>query len=336
MAYWLIKVNQHDESDPSMTVTPEQRQDAWWRTQAQDVLQQLGMSTATFNWHAYTHNAVFTVDDDNTSYILRLSQPPKAAHIAIEATILKQLAAAQLAVPDPVATGATATVAFLLMSRLTGIPCSLSHLTTDHLLKIGHFLAQFHNTPLHIPQLKRELNWEGLFSETGIYQLSQQQQAVLSKQQRAVMDQVSQQVKSAMATLDQYEKRYGIIHGDFLLNNILFDGHDNNIQAIDFEYCSRGYYLYDLTPILWQLKPTDTYAAYREALLHSYCQVRPLKSTEISLLETFIAGRQVASMRWIAANQQNPHVIGRVGTILQQRTRELEGFLTTGQLQRQA
>ena len=117
-----------------------------------------------------------------------------------------------------------------------------------------------------------------------------------------------------------------------LLKNILF--HEGEVRALDFEYCGWGYYLYDLTPLLWQLKPQNRYPQLEQALWDGYTSIRPLTQRHRELLETFIAGRQVASMRWIAANRQNPHVVGKVEAILTQRTAELQAFLETGKLNR--
>ena len=118
-----------------------------------------------------------------------------------------------------------------------------------------------------------------------------------------------------------------------MLKNILF--HENEVRALDFEYCGWGYYLYDLTPILWQLKPQARYPQLEQALWDGYTDIRPISKRHRELLETFIAGRQVASMRWIAANQQNPYVAGKVESILTKRTAELAAFLETGELKRE-
>ena len=117
-----------------------------------------------------------------------------------------------------------------------------------------------------------------------------------------------------------------------LLQNILF--HEGEVRALDFEYCGWGYYLYDLTPLLWQLKPQSRYPELEQALWDGYTSIRPLSSRHRELLETFIAGRQVASMRWVAANRHNPAYQGKVEGILAQRTVELQGFLETGMLHR--
>lgn len=209
----------------------------------------------------------------------------------------------------------------------------------EEIQQIGVFLAQFHKcdalTPSKDPKqkiVKHKLDWESLFGKHGLYHLEDKNSEAFTAQQLSVMDAVAERVKQAMDELGQGENEFGLIHGDLLLKNILF--HEGEVRALDFEYCGWGYYLYDLTPLLWQLKPQERYPQLEQALWDGYTSIRPLTTRHRELLETFIAGRQVASMRWIAANQQNPHVVGKVEEILTQRTAELQAFLETGKLNR--
>src|SRR5690606_19497410 len=112
---------------------------------------------------------------------------------------------------------------------------------------------------------------------------------VFTNEQFTVMNSITEKVKVAMDTLGQAKDEFGLIHGDFLLKNILF--HNNEVRALDFEYCGWGYYLYDLTPILWQLKPQARYPQLEQALWDGYSSVRALTQQHRDLLETFIAGR---------------------------------------------
>ncbi|MCA9912607.1 MAG: phosphotransferase, partial [Anaerolineae bacterium] len=150
--------------------------------------------------------------------------------------------------------------------------------------------------------------------------------------QLLTMQEVAGKVHAAMQNLGRGEEEFGIIHADLLLHNILF--HEGEARGLDWEYSGWGYFLYDLTPLLWQMKPLPNYAEIQAALWDGYTSIRPLTEEHRNLLETLIAGRQVASMRWVAANQRNPHYAGKVERILAQRTAELRNFLDTGTLNR--
>lgn len=343
-----------------------EEQKAWWLEQAKFALERMQKSEAKVMWLSYTHRPVFDVRENDNHFILHmfLHQNYRWDQMYAVALWVKFLSAkAKLSMSIPVEgsmSGITAANSIgveprwnaILYHFIEGQTRNVNEVTKHELKKIGKFLAKMHsvsNKALNQQQSSSDihsnytlgfarsqltkLDWEGLFSKTGIYYPGDENMTIFSDEQITVMDSVAEKVKSAMNILGKNNAEYGMIHGDFLLKNILF--HENEVHALDFEYCGWGYYLYDLTPILWQLKPQAHYTQLKQALWNGYSSIRPLTERHRDLLETFIAGRQVASMRWIAANQQNPYVVGKVESILSQRTAELSAFLETGELKRE-
>ena len=307
-------------------------QKSWWLEKAKEALSSIEID-ATVEWLAYTHNAVFKLSHYNQIYILRLSLPENSSQVQAEQKLLTTLIHAGLAVSEVMNVIEHREFSGLLLSYLDGHSPEPMLVTVDEMRKIGQFLAQFHHVEIGRTIERKSLDWDGLFSKSGIYYPGDENMTVFTETQLSVMDAVAEKVKSAMDEFGQNDAEFGLIHGDLLLKNILF--HENEVRALDFEYCGWGYYLYDLTPILWQLKPQVRYLQLEQALWDGYTSIRPLTDRHHDLLETFIAGRQVASMRWIAANQQNPYVAGKVEGILSQRTAELSAFLETGELKRE-
>jgi Ser/Thr protein kinase RdoA (MazF antagonist) len=125
-----------------------------------------------------------------------------------------------------------------------------------------------------------------------------------------------------------------MIHGDFITKNTIFQG--DQVCALDFEYCAFGYFLYDLAPALLGLSPLEHYAMLKDALWQGYTAYRPLPDRYRDYLETFVAGRHVASCRWIASNLDNPQIREHAPQILADRTDELRDFLRTGRLERKS
>lgn len=311
--------------------TDEQKK--WWFEQAQSALKALNVEADRLEWLAYTHNAVFSVISHDSVTVLRLSLAENALQIQSERDILQCFSQAGLNVPTPIHSIETDSISGVLLSYIEGDSPQPDSVTVAEMAKIGAFIANLHQTQIDTTIHRHRLDWDGLYAETGIYYPNAENMAVFTDEQLAVMTAVTNLVKSAMDELGETDSEYGIIHGDFLLKNILF--HEGDIHALDFEYCGWGYYLYDLTPLLWQLKPQARYAKLEQALWEGYTSIRPLTKKHRNLLETFIAGRQVASMRWIVANQQNPYIVGKVDAILAQRTAELTTFLETAILKRE-
>lgn len=310
-----------------------EQQKEWWLGQAKKALASFDMENASIEWLAYTHNAVFKVRFNNAKYILRLSLPENSEQVSEEYHLLRGISNAGLAVSRPIEVLFNEHFSAILLHYQEGRSLSPNDVTENDMRKIGQFLGRFHNTEIPETIYRTALDWEGLFSETGAYYPGENNMSVFKPVQLAIMDAVAKTVKSAMDKLGKSKDEFGLIHGDLLLKNILF--HHGKVHALDFEYSGLGYYLYDLTPILWQLKPQSRYLQLEQSLWDSYASIRPMTKRHRDLLETFIAGRQVASMRWIAANQKNPYVEGKVDEILHQRTAELSAFLETGELKRE-
>lgn len=304
----------------------------WWQHQAMEAYNALNLPEATLLLVSYTHHAVFKVLLDDKTLILKLALPEYDAQLKSEYDVLAQLSEAELGVARPINYLRLESCSAILMTYVSGETRNGDDVTQVDMSRIGEFLADFHAIDTDNLSLIKRLDWNGLYSENGVYYPNEQDKSIFTQQQWTVIQEVTDNVKSAMDELGQDTNEFGLIHGDLLLKNLLFG--QSQIHALDFEYCGWGYYLYDLTPILWQLKPHENYAQLEEALWTGYTSKRPLSDHRRALLETFIAGRQVASMFWIASNQQNPHVVGKVESILAQRTNELSHFLKTGKLER--
>jgi Ser/Thr protein kinase RdoA (MazF antagonist) len=327
-------------------VTPTLTQDEFYQL-ARAVLIEIGKPDASLTWLAYTHNAVFAVEHESKRYVLRIklaASPEDIDYQKSESWLLGRYKYQGIDVPHAPITHSqyleneSPHFVAILFEYLEGTERTPATLTVEDMRHIGDFLARLHDAssvftpppPIHFTFIRPRLDYEGLYGDKGTYAMSDEAALLFSIDQPAIMTRVQAKVKTAMDTLGTDAAHFGLIHGDLLLKNILF--HGDEVRALDFEYCGWGYFLYDLAPLLWQLKPEANYQMWENALWEGYTALRPLPPRH--LLETFIAGRQVASLRWVANNQHNPAYQGKVPTIIQQRISELEQFLETGVLRR--
>jgi Ser/Thr protein kinase RdoA (MazF antagonist) len=315
-----------------------------WFASAREIISRW-LPGAQIDWLAYTHNAVFAVEHEGKQYVLRLKPAASPEEIDLqrsEEDLLQRLYHG-LGVPVPVRANyryiddkASPSYGTVLYEHLEGDERTPATLTIEDMRRIGAFLARLHDANRQFDPsgyfrfARPRLDYAGLYGDKGTYALTSEAAALFNAKERATMEQVQAKVKAAMDSLGTDVAHFGLIHGDLLLKNILFQG--DEVRALDFEYCGFGYFLYDLAPLLWQLKPEANYAAWEDALWEGYTVLRRLPPRD--LLEIFIAGRQVASLRWVANNQHNPAYQGKVPAIIQQRISELEGFLATGVLRR--
>lgn len=325
--------------------TPNNNEAYWLRLAQAAIALEPAYADATITWMAHTHNAVFHVQNGPHLAVLtlykhdvslsRLQSEDAWLRAISEQTELVVGRPIKLLTIDDTQTGKT--IQGALRDYVDGAPKAPLDLTIDDMARIGGFLAQLHHfSEQYEPPAdfdRPHLDYDGLFGEGGTYDPGEAI-AVFTAHQLDIINQTTERIRTAMNEIGQDAADFGLIHGDMLSKNILF--HEGDIRAIDWEFSGWGYYLYDMTPLLWQIKSQANYDELAAALWSGYTSERPLPAHYGPLLDTFIAARQVASMRWLASNLDHPMVKGHAQTLIQQRTQELQDFLATGKLRRQS
>jgi Ser/Thr protein kinase RdoA (MazF antagonist) len=285
---------------------------------------------------AHTHNIVYLVSTAQGAYVLRIHPQTALPRLQREVAILTRLHGHGLAIPQAISTPNNRLIVHhdefiaVLLTYLEGETRPANALTEDDCRACGAFLGHLHNLNVMLDEPHR-LNTDGLLggegaTEAGLYQLYIE--AWLNTQEYTV---VSACRRLIAPILDQSE-HIGLIHGDFLLHNILFE--DKRVKALDWEYSANGVYLYDLAPLLWQLKPQANYGALALAYTRAYYDVRPHMRSQHALLEKMIMARHLASIRWVAHNADNPMIAPNAVRIIAHRVKELDDFLQQGVLHR--
>ncbi|WP_191971262.1 phosphotransferase enzyme family protein [Micromonospora aurantiaca (nom. illeg.)] len=104
-------------------------------------------------------------------------------------------------------------------------------------------------------------------------------------------------------SLDEYGKgsnRYGLIHADIRLENLLIDGKD--IHIIDFDDCGDGWYMYDPSAFLALSGPAAQEERLISAWLSGYTQVRRLSSMDEENIALFTLLRRLLLIGWAATH----------------------------------
>ncbi len=323
-----------------------------WLTIAQTALSAYALYEPLIDWLAHTHNAVFRVQAGAERFVLRIGKPGlvSPAWLASELVWLRYLGdETDITAPYPLQTtdgglftsvpiAGAETVLAALFRYVDGEPRPADSLTPDDMGAVGGLLALLHNAAdafVPPPDFDRpRLDWDGLFGSGSIYDPGDAAN-LLRPDQVAVLDAVAVHLRDAMAALDQSAPHFGLIHADLLAKNILF--HHGQPRPLDFAYCGWGYALYDLAPLLWQLRglvPDD--AQLEEPLWAGYVAGRPALADQRGTLERFIAARQMASCRWLLGNLDHPAVRDHAPALLTARIDELRAYLDTGRLHRQS
>ena len=324
------------------------QQQAFWLSVAKQALAAYPLTVKEIHWVSHTNNIVVSVQTQEADYYLRLNPQPKQSLAAFtgEAVWLEYLDQQGLRVPLAVSTTTgdlfvalevndMLTVA-TLFHALQGESTTLNAITTQQLGFIGNTIARLHQASQQFepPEnfVRPRLDWVGLFGDNSPYHIANPEQVFTTKQ-RKIFAAVGEQTRSMMSHLAPIEHSFGMLHGDMLCKNILFE--NEQVALIDFEYSGWGYYLYDLAAFLWQLKTDQPrYTQRLVALWQAYCHVLPDMLDLEPFIETMIATRQLASCYWLAGNLDNPIVQKIAPELIEERSSELRVFLENGTLWR--
>ncbi|MCU0499347.1 MAG: phosphotransferase [Anaerolineae bacterium] len=288
-----------------------------------------GLAVAQLTLIHHANNVVYRVHAGTHHYALRIHRRglKRLAWIRSELHWLNALRMADFRVPMPAAPlyqdGENYAVLFHWHS---GSVAQLTDITPERAYQIGGFAARLHAHVWTPPAdfERPRLDAEGLFGAQSPYQ-STTEDALINPSQREIIHQAETVILAHLTDLDTKPDSFGLIHGDLIPKNLIFDG--DQVIALDFDDCGFGYYLYDLAPLLWFMRDQPDYPVIRAALVEGYRSIRPEIYAPAAALDSLIAARHIASIRWIAGHaamrEQAPQIIA-------ERITRLTDFITLG------
>ncbi len=327
-----------------------------WLEIAHGALKRWDILPQKMRWLGRGSNVVFRVIAGDADYVLRL-YPPGSTDAARLRSELKWLTSIRrethLLAPCPIVAlvagreklsielrhdllPRSSVVHAAIFEYIEGESKTARDLSANDVNRIGAYLGALHSQAQFRSAGDFEgprLDWDGLFGDDSPY-ASPSEGVSLRAEQNGILDQVARQLRPTMSQLATKPDAMGLIHADLLAKNILFRA--DSMAALDFEYCGWGFYLYDLAPLLWQLKGERAadYCLLEDAMWRGYTSVRRLDKGDRALLETFISARQLASIRWLLSNMDNPELREVAPALIAGRCEELKVFLETGILRR--
>jgi Ser/Thr protein kinase RdoA (MazF antagonist) len=94
--------------------------------------------------------------------------------------------------------------------------------------------------------------------------------------------------------------RYGLVHADLRLANLLVD--DDETYLIDFDDCGQGWYLYDFGSAVSFFEHDPRIPELTEAWVRGYRTVDPLPASDEAEIPTFVMMRRLLLVAWIGSH----------------------------------
>lgn len=273
----------------------------------------------------YSENLTYLIEDGQKRYVLRLYRPgyhKKEEQIG-ELLWIKQLKQdtqlktadvipgrdgeliQKIAVQDTGDQLDGALFEFLPGKNLSGMTGeSLYH----YMKEIGKITALLHNHAISWEKSgsigRFTWNFEDLVGAKARWGDYSEMNALTPFQKKAY-DNAVWMIKRRLERYGKGKDRYGLIHSDLNINNILVDGEE--LYVLDFDDCGYGWFLYDLATSVLEYFD-EVQERCMKALLEGYGQYRKLSEKDLEELETFLVLRKIVRVGWIATHADNDTV----------------------------
>jgi Ser/Thr protein kinase RdoA (MazF antagonist) len=97
------------------------------------------------------------------------------------------------------------------------------------------------------------------------------------------------------------KERFGLIHADMRLANLLVSGRD--IQVIDFDDCGFGWFLFDFGASVSFFEHDPRVPALCEAWQRGYRRILPLSREDAAEIPTFVLLRRLQLVAWVGSHR---------------------------------
>jgi Ser/Thr protein kinase RdoA (MazF antagonist) len=117
---------------------------------------------------------------------------------------------------------------------------------------------------------------------------------------RTALDGVDRRIRAELAAYGRPQGRFGLIHADMRLGNLLVDG--ERVTLIDFDDSGFGWHLYDLAASLSFIEMRRDLPALIDAWLAGYAARRPLDAEDQAVIPAMILLRRLVLLAWIGSH----------------------------------
>ena len=164
---------------------------------------------------------------------------------------------------------------------------------------IGRVIARAHNQVEAWPQptgfVRHAWDREGLVGPEPLWGRFWEA-AVLGTAERRLIEQARAQARDDLTAYGR-ARRYGLIHADCNLDNMLLDG--DRVILIDFDDCGFGWHLFDLATVWTMFHGSALAEEMRAGVVEGYRRERALPDEELAHMPLFELVRAFSYLGWV-------------------------------------
>lgn len=170
----------------------------------------------------------------------------------------------------------------------------------------GEQAARIHNHGQHwVPPADFDrLAWDerGYFGETGAICGRYWDLASLTAGELALLHRAREATAQTLADFGKAPDRYGLVHGDFLPENLFYDG--SAVRLIDWDDTGYGWHLHDFATALVPHLGQESMEFVLAAMLEGYRTQRTLPDEHLEVLPYLMMARALSYVGWVASRPE--------------------------------
>jgi Ser/Thr protein kinase RdoA (MazF antagonist) len=122
----------------------------------------------------------------------------------------------------------------------------------------------------------------------------------IGAEERAQLGRLDATIAKRLRAYGQDPERFGLVHADIRLANLLVDG--EQVRVIDFDDCGFAWFMYDFATTVSFMEDHPRVPELQAAWLEGYRDVAPLDRRDEAELETFVMLRRLLLVAWIGSH----------------------------------
>jgi Ser/Thr protein kinase RdoA (MazF antagonist) len=117
-----------------------------------------------------------------------------------------------------------------------------------------------------------------------------------------VLGRLDAAIRRRLAAYGSGHDRFGLVHADIRLANLLVDG--NHVRVIDFDDCGFSWFMYDFATAVSFFEDHPQVPELKDAWVTGYRSVATLDPGDEAELDTFVLLRRLLLVAWIGSHHQ--------------------------------
>lgn len=151
---------------------------------------------------------------------------------------------------------------------------------------------------------------------------------LLTDDQRRLLKAARDHIARRLAGYDRSPQRYGLIHADFVPENLMVEG--DRVRLIDFDDAGFGWHLFELATALYFIQEEPGYPVAKQALIDGYRRRRALSEDDLEDLDLFLAARGCTYLGWIRSRQETETARELAPDLIRRACQQAERLLSAG------